>query len=105
MEAADECRNIAGLDNVMNVLQTSPLVKKLPARKNELLHAFFRDSLARTKGEPIAMWLVLFIEQLGKLNRVVPTLSLLSQLEHGETCSPAEATRGHYACVHAVVCG
>ena len=37
----DERRNIAGLDNVMNVLQTSPLVKKLPARKNELLHAFF----------------------------------------------------------------
>ena len=24
------------------------------------------------------------------------------QLEHGETCSTAEATRGHYACVHAV---
>ena len=28
-----------------------------------------------------------------------------SQLEHGETCSPAEATRGHYACVHAVLGG
>ena len=27
------------------------------------------------------------------------------QLEHGETCSTAEATLGHYACVHAVVCG
>ena len=27
------------------------------------------------------------------------------QLEHAETCSTAEATRGHYACVHAVVCG
>ena len=27
------------------------------------------------------------------------------QLEHGETCSTTEATRGHYACVHAVVCG
>ena len=55
----------------MSVLQTSPLVKKLPARKNELLHAFFRDdSLARTKGEPIAMWLVRYNEQLGKLNRV-----------------------------------
>ena len=27
------------------------------------------------------------------------------QLERGETCSTAEATRGHYACVHAVVCG
>ena len=27
------------------------------------------------------------------------------QLEHGEACSTAEATRGHYACVHAVVCG
>ena len=37
---ADERRNVAGLDNVMNVLQSSPLVKKLPARKNELLHAF-----------------------------------------------------------------
>ena len=58
---ADERRNIAScLDNVMSVLQSSPLVKKLPARKNELLHAFFRDdSLARTKGEPIAMWLVI----------------------------------------------
>ena len=67
---ADEHRNIDGLDNVMNVLQMSPLVKKLPARKNELLHAFFRDdSLARTKGEPIAMWLVRYNEQLGKLNR------------------------------------
>ena len=69
---ADERRNIASLDNVMSVLQMSPLVKKLPARKNELLHAIFRDddSLARTKGEPIAMWLVRFHEQLGKLNRV-----------------------------------
>ena len=27
------------------------------------------------------------------------------QLEHAETCSSAEATRGHYACVHAVVSG
>ena len=27
------------------------------------------------------------------------------QLEHGETCSTAEATRGHYACVHAVLGG
>ena len=67
----DERRNIAGIDNVMNVLQMSPLVKKLPARKNELLHAFFRDdSLARTKGETIARWLVRHYEQLGKLNRV-----------------------------------
>ena len=57
--------------DVMNVLQTSPMVKKLPASKNELLHAFIRDdSLARTKGEPIAMWLVRCNEQLGKLNRV-----------------------------------
>ena len=68
---ADERRNVAGLDNVMNMLQSSPLVKKLPARKIELLHALFRDdSLARTKGEPIAMWLVRYNEQLGKLNRV-----------------------------------
>ena len=67
----DERRNIAGLDNVMSVLQASSLVKKLPARKIELLHAFFRDdSLARTKGEPIATWLVRYSEQLGKLNRV-----------------------------------
>ena len=52
-------QNVAGLDNVMNVLQSSPWVKKLPARKNELLDAFFRDdSQARTKDEPIAMWLV-----------------------------------------------
>ena len=27
------------------------------------------------------------------------------QLEHAETCSNAEATRGRYACVHAIVCG
>ena len=27
------------------------------------------------------------------------------QLEHGETCSTAEATRGHYACVHAALGG
>ena len=26
-------------------------------------------------------------------------------LEHAETCSTAEVTRGHHACVHAVVCG
>ena len=69
---ADERRNIAGLDNVMNVLHMSPLVRKLPVSKNELLHAFFRDdSLARTKGEPIALWLVRYFEQLGKLNRVL----------------------------------
>ena len=68
---ADKRRNVAGLDNVMNVLQTFPLVKKFLARKNELLHAFFRDdSLARTKCEPIAVWFVRFNEQLGKFNRV-----------------------------------
>ena len=38
---ADERRNIAGLNDATSVSQTSPLVKKLPARKNELLHAFF----------------------------------------------------------------
>ena len=27
------------------------------------------------------------------------------QLEHGETCSTAEPTRGHHACVHTLVCG
>ena len=27
------------------------------------------------------------------------------QMEHGETCSPAEATRRHCACFHTVVCG
>ena len=27
------------------------------------------------------------------------------QLEHAETCGTAEATRGHYACFHTVVCG
>ena len=43
----------------------------LVSAKNELLHVFFRDdSLATTKGEPIAMWLVRYNEQLGKLNRV-----------------------------------
>ena len=30
-------------------------------------------------------------------------LLLDSQLEHGETCSTAEAIRGHHACVHAVL--
>ena len=55
----DERRNIASLDNVMDVFRLSPFVKKLLARKNELLHALFRDdSLARTKSQPIAMWLV-----------------------------------------------
>ena len=55
----------------MNVLQLSPLVRKLPARKNELRYAFFRDdSLERTKGEPIAIWLVQCNEQLGKMSRV-----------------------------------
>ena len=29
---------------------------------------------------------------------------LVPQLEHGETCSTADATRGHHAFVHAVVC-
>ena len=71
MPTADERWNIAGLDSVMNVLQTSPWVKKLPASKDDLLHAFFRDdSVARMKGEPIAMWLVRFYDQLSKLNRV-----------------------------------
>ena len=37
--------------------------------------------------------------------RPVPTVRLLGQLEHGETCSNAEATRGHNASVHAVVFG
>ena len=36
-------RNSLGLDNVVQLLSTSPLVKKFPARKNDLLHAFFRD--------------------------------------------------------------
>ena len=27
------------------------------------------------------------------------------QVEHAETFTTVEATRGHYACVHAVVCG
>ena len=70
---ADERGNVAGLDNVMNILQLSPLVKKLPARKNELLHACFRDeslAMARMKGELIARWLVRYNEHLGKLNRV-----------------------------------
>ena len=46
---ADERWNIAGLDNVINVLHMSPLVKKLPARKNELLHPFFRDDSWRER--------------------------------------------------------
>ena len=47
---ADERWNMAGLDNVMNVLHTSPLVKKLNARKNELLHAFFPTRLFGENG-------------------------------------------------------
>ena len=39
---ADERRNIAGLDNVMNVLQLSPLVIKLPARNKRTSPRFFR---------------------------------------------------------------
>ena len=42
LATADERRNIAGLDDVMSVLQSSPLVQKLPARKNELLHTCFQ---------------------------------------------------------------
>ena len=64
-------RNAQGLDNIMQVLGTSPLVRKLPARKNELLHAFFRDdSLARRQGEPVCTWLVRYEESLDKLRRV-----------------------------------
>ena len=73
---ADERRNIAGLDDVMSVLQMSPLVKKLPARKNELLHAFFRDdSLARTKSRADCHAARAIPEQLGKLNRVGPDVA------------------------------
>jgi hypothetical protein len=32
-------------------------------------------------------------------------VELAPQVEHSETCSVAEATRGHYACVRAVVNG
>ena len=68
---ANAYRNSIGLDNVLQVLSTSPLVKKLPARKNELLHSFFRDdSLARRLGEPVTTWLVRYEEMLGKLKRV-----------------------------------
>ena len=42
---ADERRNIAGLDDVMNMLQMSLLVKKLLASKNGLLHALFSRRL------------------------------------------------------------
>ena len=38
-------------------------------------------------------------------NAVCVDRSWTPQLEHGETCSTAEATRGHYACVHAVFGG
>ena len=95
---ADERRNVAGLDNVMNALQSSPLVKKLPARKNELLHAFFRDdSLARMEGEPIAMWLVRYNEQLGKLNRVGLDIVLVSRkTELNVLCLGFLMTRSHW---------
>ena len=42
--SADERRNIASLDNVMNVLQSFPLVKKLPARKNESFFTLFSET-------------------------------------------------------------
>ena len=45
------------------------------------------DSLARTKGEPIAMWLVRFNEQLGKLNLVgIDIVTSLSQMLPGLAC-------------------
>ena len=61
---ADERRNIAGLDSVMSVLQMSPLVKKL-------LTPFSETTLwQERKANKLAMRLVRFNEQLGKLNRV-----------------------------------
>ena len=60
-------RNSLGLDNVVQLLSTSPLVKKRPAR----LHAFFRDnSFASRQGEPITTWLVRYKEALGRLKTV-----------------------------------
>ena len=53
---ADERRNIAGLDNVMNVLEMSPLLKKLPARRMSS-----STTSSETKDEPIAMWLVRYV--------------------------------------------
>ena len=47
-------------------------------------------------------------DQIKRDSTTEPTRALASldpQLEHGETCSTAEATRGHYACVHAVLGG
>ena len=41
----------------------------------------------------------------GLANAVCVDDSWTSQIEHGETCSPAEATEGHHACVHAVFGG
>ena len=55
----------------MKLLSTSPLVKKLPARKNDLLHAFFRDDcLARRLGKPMTIWLVRYEQALGNLKQV-----------------------------------
>ena len=44
---ADERGNMAGLDNVMNVLEMSPLVKNLPARRMSS-----STTSSETKGEP-----------------------------------------------------
>ena len=68
---ANAWRNANGLDNVVAILATSPMVKKLPARKNELLHSFFRDDgLARKHGEPVTTWLVRYEEALARLKKV-----------------------------------
>ena len=56
MATADERRNIAGLDNVMNVLEMSPLLKKLPARRMSS-----STTSSETKSEPIAMWFVRYV--------------------------------------------
>ena len=98
---ADERRNLAGLDFVMNVLQMFPLVKKHPARKNELLHAFFRDdSLARMKGEPIAMWLVRYNGQLGKMNRVgIDIVTSLPDVAGWQALNLAGLTEDRIECV------
>ena len=53
----------------MNVLQRSPLVKKLPARKMSFFTPFSGTTLWQER-KAISMWLVRSNEQLGKLNRV-----------------------------------
>ena len=90
-------RNTTGLDNVIGVLQASPFVRRLPARKNELLHNCFRDdSLARRMGMPVTTWLVRYEENIRRLVRGRPAgRRWVANAQHGkpQPGSPREDRR------------